>query len=77
MMSRPTYDFWRDADGVRIPERCRVEQVAVSKEHGALPSRLHQQGEVVGRGTTRLYVQFPTAITGVRPHLVRVCDGSH
>jgi hypothetical protein len=33
---------------------CRIEQIAVSKEHGALPSRLHQQG----RGTNRLQVRF-------------------
>ncbi len=55
---RPAYDRWRDADGTHIPDQCRDKQIAVSKEHGALPSRLHQQGRVVGRGQNRLYVRL-------------------
>ncbi len=73
MSGRP-YDRWRDAEGVHISDGCRVEQTAVSKEHGALPSRLGKHGEVVGRGTHRVSVRFDTEtkIAGVRPHLLRV-----
>ena len=50
------YDRWRDAEGVHISDGYRVEQIAVSKEYGVLPSRLGKHGEVAG----------------VRPHLLRV-----
>ncbi|MGH7261147.1 MAG: hypothetical protein ACREI9_10760 [Nitrospiraceae bacterium] len=71
---RPAYDPWRDVEGTHIPGQCRVEQIAVSKEYGALPSRLHQQGLVLGRGTNRLYVRFDgdDKLVSLRPHLVRV-----
>jgi hypothetical protein len=73
MPARP-YDPWRDADGAPIPQRGRVEQVAVGKGHGALPSRLHKRGHVLGRGLTRLIVQFDEedTVVRIRPHLVRV-----
>lgn len=72
-LPRPAYDPWRDVDGTHIAVQCRVEQVAVGKEHGALPSRLHHQGQVVGRGTNRLQVRFDdNQLISVRPHLVRV-----
>lgn len=73
-MSRPAYDPWRDVDGVHISAGCRVEQIAVSKEHGALPSRLSKRGEVIGRGTNRVTVRFDTEtkVASVRPHLLRV-----
>lgn len=48
----------RDAQGSQIPFRSRVEQVAVNEKHGALGSRLHQQGEVIGRDRRRVYVRF-------------------
>ncbi|HKR49732.1 MAG TPA: hypothetical protein VJT72_09175 [Pseudonocardiaceae bacterium] len=72
--ARPVYDPWRDAEGTPIIERCQVEQIAVSKKHGALPSRLHQHGQVVGRGHTRLYVRFEYdgQLISLRPHVVRV-----
>jgi len=71
---RPAYDPWRDVDGVPIPQQCRIEQVAVDKERGALPSRLHKHGHVLGRGTTRLTVRFDNEnkVVRIRPHLVRV-----
>lgn len=72
--TRPVYDPWRDADGAPIPQQCRIEQVVVDKERGALPSRLHKHGQVLGRGTTRVIVQFddePTVVR-IRPYLVRV-----
>ncbi len=75
---RPVYDWWRDAEATPIPEQCRVEQIAVSKEHGALPSRLHQHGQVVRRGHHRLYLLFDRddQLTSLRPHLVRVLTTS-
>ncbi len=70
------YDRWSDADTVHISDGCRVEQVAVDTEHGALPSRLHSQGEIIGRGTNRVNVRFDgeAKMVSVGPHLVRVLD---
>ena len=53
---------------------CWVEQVAEHPEHGALFSRLHQQGEVLGRGPDVLYVRFEGEgqLIGVPPPLVRL-----
>ena len=64
----------RDAEGTRISLWSRVEQVAVDEAHGALPSRLHQQGEVIGRGRHVVYVRFDLEyqLVILRPHLVRV-----
>jgi hypothetical protein len=41
----PAYDPWRDSDGHPIPPLCRIEQVAVGKNYGALPSRLRMRGQ--------------------------------
>jgi hypothetical protein len=73
---RPAYNPWRDVAGTPIPEQCRIEQIAVNKEHGALPSRLHQQGQVISRGHTRLHVRFDhdNRLISLRPNLVRVLD---
>ncbi len=75
------YDPWRDADGAPIPQQCRIEQVAVGKSHGALPSRSHRQDQVLGRGLTRLIVRFDDErnVVRIRPHLVRVLttQGGH
>ncbi|MGH3901622.1 MAG: hypothetical protein ACRDTA_25885 [Pseudonocardiaceae bacterium] len=69
-------DKWRDVDDTHISDQCRIQQVDVAKLHGALPSRLHKLGRVVGRGFTRIHVQFDgeAEITSLRPHLVRVID---
>jgi hypothetical protein len=73
--ARSASDPWRDAEGTPIPLQSRVEQVVVDKEHGALASRLHQQGQVIGRGTTRLQVRFDdNQVMSLWPHLVRVLD---
>lgn len=71
---QPAENPWRDVEGTHIPLQCQVEQIAVNKDHGALPSRLHQHGEVIGRGTDLLYVRFQgeNQLVGLRPHLVRV-----
>jgi hypothetical protein len=67
-------DPWRDADGTHIPPRSWVEQVAVDIEQGALPSRLHQQGQVISRGAYLLHVLFDhgTKQIALRPQLVGV-----
>ncbi len=79
-MPAQPYDLWRDVDGAPIPPQCRVVQIAVGKQHGALPSRLYTQGQVLGHATHRLIVQFDDNKTiHIRPHLVRVLTtpGSH
>ncbi|MGH3777746.1 MAG: hypothetical protein ACRDRR_18790 [Pseudonocardiaceae bacterium] len=74
--AQPASDPWRDAEGTHIPVQCRIEQVAEDAEHGALPSRLHQQGQVIGRGTNLVYVLFDhgNQMIALRPHLVRVLE---
>jgi hypothetical protein len=71
---RPAYDPWRNAHGVSTPPQCRIEQITIDKIHGALPSRLHQQGQILGHGLTRLIVRCDHKHDPVtlRPHLVRV-----
>lgn len=66
----------RDVDGTVIPLQSLVEQVAVDKAHGALPSRLNQQGQVVGHSLNLIYVRFGYEyhLSTLRPHLVRVID---
>ena len=75
---QPASDPWRDAKGTPIPLQSRVEQVTVDKGHGALPSRLHQQGQVIGRGTHLIYVRFDHGgqRIALRPHHVRVIETS-
>ncbi len=72
--ARPRDDPWRDTHDAPIPVPCRVEQVGVAKEYGALASRLHKQGQVVDRRGARLVVLFDGEDTpvSIRPHLVRV-----
>ena len=74
--ARPASDPWRDAEGTPIPLQSRVEQVVVDKEHGALASRLHYQGQVVGRGTTLVYMLFDhdSQLIALRSHLLRVLN---
>ncbi|MBV9012372.1 MAG: hypothetical protein JO272_10035 [Pseudonocardiales bacterium] len=71
---RPVDDPWRDAHGTPIALRARVEQIAVDPAHGALPARLHQQGQVIGRGAGLLYVIFDRdgQSANLPPHLLRV-----
>jgi hypothetical protein len=73
---RPASDPWRDIEGTHIPLQSRVEQVVVDTEHGALASRLHQQGQVLGRGTNLVYVLFEcdSQLIALRPHLLRLLD---
>jgi hypothetical protein len=72
---RPAYDRWRDAEGIHVDDGCRVEQVEVAKEHGALRRRLGKRGVVTGRSASnRLYVRFEREVgqVAIRRHLVRV-----
>jgi hypothetical protein len=72
--ARPVYDRWRDAAGTHIPDGCRVEQVEVDRDRGALRCRLHQCGVVVGRSRgSRLHVWFDGEgkPVSIRPHLLR------
>ncbi|PZS40378.1 MAG: hypothetical protein DLM62_03260 [Pseudonocardiales bacterium] len=51
-----------------------MEQVAEHPEAGALFSRLHQRGQVLGRGPRELYVCFQGEgqLIGLSPQLVRL-----
>ncbi len=42
--ARPAYDLWRDVDDEPISVGCRVVQIAVATEHGAITRRLYKQG---------------------------------
>ncbi|MBV9143054.1 MAG: hypothetical protein JO115_19435 [Pseudonocardiales bacterium] len=65
-----------DVDGTAVYVLCRVEQIAVDPESGAMSFRLHQQGQVVGWDTTWLHVCFAHHQVPVllQAHLVRVLD---
>ena len=70
------YDRWRDTAGLHVPVGAWVEQIGSDARMGALRSRLGQQGQVTGRGATRLRVRFDgeAQTVSIRPHLVRVID---
>lgn len=53
-------DPWLDAEGTPIPLQSQVEQITVDEAHGALLSRLHQQGQVIGQALHQLYVRITT-----------------
>jgi hypothetical protein len=65
---------WCDVEGSHISLFCWVEQVRESPESMALSSRLHQRGQVLGRGPDQLYVRFEGEgqLIGVSPPLVRL-----
>ncbi len=70
---QPTDDRWCDSEGTHIALFCKVEQVAESLEPGALPSRLYQQGQVLGRSLDSLYVRFSdNAVVSLPPQLLRL-----
>ena len=73
---RPVAHRWRDIEGAHISLFCWVEQVVENPESGALFSRLHQRGEVLGRGPDVLYVRFTGEghLISVSPELVRAID---
>ncbi|MGH3889063.1 MAG: hypothetical protein ACRDSZ_21330 [Pseudonocardiaceae bacterium] len=70
---RPVGDRWGDVEGSHISLFSLVEQVADNAQHGLLPSRLHQQGQVVGRGVDSLYVRFAdNQMVSLSPRLLRL-----
>lgn len=69
----PANDPWCNAEGTEVGLFCWVEQVIESPEVGMLPSRLHQQGQVVGRGFDAFYVRFAdNQVVSVSPNLLRI-----
>jgi hypothetical protein len=71
--AQPTDEPWRDTDGTPIRLHCWVEQIAVDHGHGALPCRLGQHGEVVGRSNGLVYIIFDRDyLITMPPQLVRV-----
>ncbi len=72
---RPAQGRWRDVNGAHVSLFCRIEQVVESTAATVLPSRLHEQGHVVGRDLDSLYVSFQeNQVISLRPHPVRVLD---
>lgn len=57
---RSDHHRWCDADGTHISLFCWIEQIMEDLGSGVLPSRLHQRGQILGRGLHSLYVHFPT-----------------
>ncbi|MDT5276433.1 MAG: hypothetical protein QOG95_3365 [Mycobacterium sp.] len=72
--SQTARDRWCDAEGTRIVLFRWVEQVAERPEREAPLSRLHQQGQVLGRGPEVLYVRFASErqVVSVPPELLRL-----
>jgi hypothetical protein len=67
-------DRWLDAEGTRLALFCWVEQVAEHPDRGALFSRLHHQGQVLGRGPEMVYVRFAGEgkLISLPPRLLRL-----
>lgn len=74
----PSEHRWCDVDGANIALSCWVEQVAEHPESGALFSRLHQCGQVLGRGSQQLYVRFAGEgqLISLPPHVLRLVPGA-
>ncbi len=70
----PANDRWCDVEGSHVSLFCWVEQVTESPERAALPSRLHQQGQVLGRGHHHGYVRFKgdSQLVSVSSRLLRL-----
>lgn len=70
---RPVGDRLGDVEGSHISLFSLVEQVIDSAPRGLLPSRLHQQGQVVGRGVDSVYVRFEdNEVVSLSPRLLRL-----
>ncbi len=70
---RSAHHRWRDVAGIHISLFCWVEQVIEDSDSGVLPSRLHQRGQVLGRGLHSLYVCFSdNVLVSIPPHLLRL-----
>ncbi|MGH3603994.1 MAG: hypothetical protein ACRDQI_08195 [Pseudonocardiaceae bacterium] len=75
---RPVGDRLGDVEGSsHISLFSLVEQVAERTPQGLLHSRLHQQGQVVGRGLDSLYVRFAdNQVLSLPPRLLRLLSGA-
>jgi hypothetical protein len=74
-MSTPlsAHPRWCDVEGSHIALFCWVEQVVGAPNPGMLPARLHQRGQVVGRGLDSLYVCFSdNVLLALPPHVLRL-----
>jgi hypothetical protein len=71
---RAAHGRWCDVEGAHISLFSWVEQVVEKPEFGALFSRLHRRGEVLGRGPDQLYVRFAGEgqLISVPPQLLRL-----
>jgi hypothetical protein len=71
---RAVRDRWCDAESAHLSLFCWVEQVAEHPERGALFSRLHQYGQILGRGPDVLYVRFQGEgqLISLPPQLLRL-----
>ena len=70
---RSAHHRWRDVDGTQVSLFCWVEQVIEDSDPGVLASRLHQRGQVLGRGLHSLYVRFSdNVLVSLLPHLLRL-----
>jgi hypothetical protein len=74
----PSEHRWCDVDGAHIALFCWVEQVAEHSESGALFSRLHRCGEVLGRGPQQLYIRFAGEgqLISLPPQVLRLLPGA-
>jgi hypothetical protein len=69
----PAHHRWCDVDGNHIALFCWVEQGMEDREPGVLRSRLHQRGQVHGRGPHSLYVCFSdNAMVSLPSELLRL-----
>ncbi len=70
---RSDHHRWYDADGTHISLFRWVEQIMEDSDPGVLPSRLHERGQVLGRGLHSLYVCFSDdVLVSLPPHLLRL-----
>jgi hypothetical protein len=74
---QPVRDPWCDTEGAPFGLFGWVEQVVEDTEPTVLPSKLHQHGQVIGRGLDSLYVRFSdNHVISLRPELLRVLDAA-
>jgi hypothetical protein len=70
---RPAHDRWGDTKGSHVSLFCWVAQVTESTKPRALPGRLHQPGQVLGRGLDSLYRRFDDDhLISLAPRLLRL-----
>lgn len=65
-----------DAPGSPLALLCRVQQIALDPQGGAVAARWHRHGQLLGRDTTGLpvCVDRDRVLVLLRPHLVCALD---